>query len=340
MRPALLLAVALCCAACGAASVPSAPTVPSGPTSGPLSAAIKVIDALTGQPISGVTASLGSTQTSPSDAAGLCTICANASGSYHVMFSGSSIVTRYSSVKVPGPDAPVSLIPASFAMAQGGGFDQMFRPAQRLQRWTTAPPLIVLTRQVQFETTSSNELTVLPDEMTEAERAALVHDLSDGLLALTDRQLGDFASVTFESPAPGSRVNVMRSGAILVARSRGLTAGSNYWGYGRWATNAASAVVGGNVMIDADFDGPSSGYPQFRRSLRMHELGHALGYYHVTACASVMNSSARLEPNDWDLQAVHIAFQRPPGNTAPDNDPGEFSLNARTGAITWGPPIF
>lgn len=339
MRRALVpLAVALSCAACGAGAVPSAPTSVPGQPGGSLSTSVRVIDALTGAPVPGISASFGSGSSSTSDGDGYCSISTETSGEYRLTFSGSPVTRRLTSVRVPGPGTSVSLIPAGFDMT---AFDEMFRPAQKLQRWTGSPPLIVLTRQVRFETSSSNQLTVLPDEMTGDERAALVRDLSDGLRALTDRQLGDFSSVTFESPAPGTRVNVMRQGVILVARSRGLTDGSGYWGYGRWALDGSYAVVGGNVMIDADFDGASGRFPQYRRSLRMHELGHALGYNHVAPdCPSVMNSAARLEPNAWDLQAVHIAFQRPTGNTAPDSDPTTFSLNQRGGAVTWSRPIF
>jgi hypothetical protein len=195
---------------------------------------------------------------------------------------------------------------------------------------------------VQYEGNFANNPVVVDEQMSDAELAQLQQDLIDGFLMLTDRQLGGFSSVTFESPPVGSRVNVMRTGAILVARSTGLMAGTpeHYWGYGRWATTSDGTVVGGNVMVDYDFDCPTSQYPQYRRCLRIHELGHALGYSHVTARQSVMNSSARLEPNTWDAQAVHIAFLRPPGNTAPDNDPAAFSLNVRTGAVTWSRPIF
>jgi hypothetical protein len=237
---------------------------------------------------------------------------------------------------VPAAETRVSLIPASFDLT---AFDQMFRSSGRLARWMTAPPLVILTRAVQYESNSSNALTVLEDELTADEQQALLKDLSDGFVTLTDQQLGGFSSVTFESPAAGSRVDVMRTGVILVARSKGLTLGSTYWGYGRWATNGSGAVVGGNVMLDADFDASRSSYC---RSLRMHELGHALGYNHVLANvrASVMNPAANYEPLDWDKQAVHIAFQRMPGNTTPDTDPSSFSLNLRTGAVTWSPPIY
>nr|MBP6716260.1 hypothetical protein [Acidobacteriota bacterium] len=77
-------------------------------------------------------------------------------------------------------------------------------------------------------------------------------------------------------------------------------------------------------MLDRDFE--RSGSP-FLRSLRTHELGHALGYNHVFALDSVMNTSARIEPNTFDLSATRLAFLRQPGNRAPDIDPSGFSVN-------------
>jgi len=335
-----LLAMCVAFAACGG-KTPTSPSPvspqPATPPAGSAQTEVRLVDATSGAAISGVTATIDSRTMAASDGAGLAVVWASQPGQYTVIFSAGSTVSRTTSIKVPASETSVSMIPASFDLA---AFNEMFRASQRLQRWTSAPPLVILTRAVQYEGNYANDPVVLEDELTENEQQVLLTDLSDGFVTLTDRQLGGFSSVTFESPEPGSRVNVMRTGVILVARSKGLTAGSTYWGYGRWATNSAGAVLGGNVMIDADFDGPSGAWPEFRRSLRIHELGHALGYNHVTLRASVMNSSARLEPNAWDLQAVHIAFQRVPGNTSPDNDPSSFSLNVRTGAITWGPPIY
>lgn len=278
------------------------------------------------------------TRTMPlSDEEGAAILWADRAGEYGVTFAGAAVTTRTTSLKIPGPATQVSLIPAAFDLA---AFNEMFRPSQKLQRWTSAPPLVVIARVLQYEGNYANDPVVLADQMPDADREGLVADLADGFLTLTDRQLGGFSSVIVESPAVGSRVSVMRSGAIVVARCKGLTAGSTYWGYGRWATSSGGAVVGGNLMIDADFDGQASPYAKYHRCLRIHELGHAIGYNHVTVRPSVMNAAARLEPNGWDLQAVHIAFLRPPGNTAPDSDPSPFSLNARTGALVWSPPVF
>ncbi len=88
-------------------------------------------------------------------------------------------------------------------------------------------------------------------------------------------------------------------------------------------------------MLDRDFDRSAS---EFKRSLRAHELGHALGYQHVTGRTSVMNSQGRTEPNDFDRAAARIAFQRPPGNRSPDVDPTSASIN-RHGPATWSAPI-
>ena len=83
-------------------------------------------------------------------------------------------------------------------------------------------------------------------------------------------------------------------------------------------------------MIDSGFETSGS---IFRRSLRVHELGHALGYNHVTVRDSVMNSHARFEPNVFDRDGSRFAFLRPPQNRSPDVDPDPFSLNLRVPAI-------
>ncbi len=335
-----LLGICLALTACGSkaptsATPPAQPGAP--PPAGSARSVVRVVDAITGGPVAGVTAVLDSQTMAASDAAGQTIVWANQAGQYTVTFSGASAIARTTAIKVPAAETPVSMIPGSFDLV---AFNQMFRPSQKLQRWTSAPPLVILTRAVQYEGNYANSPVVLPDELSDSDRQALVADLSDGFATLTDRQLGGFTEVRFESPAVGSRIDVMRTGTILVARCKGLTSGSSYWGYGRWALASSGAVVGGNVMIDEDFDAGSTVYSAYRRSLRIHELGHALGYNHVTSRQSVMNSSARLEPNTWDLQAVHIAFQRAPGNVDPDNDPASVSLNVRTGSTTWSPPIY
>jgi hypothetical protein len=98
-------------------------------------------------------------------------------------------------------------------------------------------------------------------------------------------------------------------------------------------------VTAGAMFLDRDFDRNDSR----RRLLRIHELGHALGYLHVTSRTSVMNPAIGPEPNDFDRAGAIIAFQRPVGNRAPDVDPGSgtggpFGVAESGGAPRWSAP--
>lgn len=345
-RPASLLAISLTIAlsACGGSGgSPTAATAPSPVPAQALpgaaaSAEVRLVDAIAGTPAAGISVTVDARTMPVSDGDGCSTLSADRSGRHAVTFSGGAVVTRTTLLALPSSEVQLSLIPAGFALA---AFDEMFRSRSgRLERWNTAPQLVVAGREVQFNPAYPGVLKVLSGALTERDREDLVADLSYGFGLLTDQRLGGFSSVAAESPATGGSFNILRTGAIVVARSRGLSAATGYWGVGQWATLADGEAVAGYMLLDADFDGPACAYPQFRRSLRIHELGHALGYQHVTLERSLMNASARFEPTAWDLQAVHIAFQRVPGNTSPDNDQSSFSLNLRTGAITWGPPIY
>ena len=339
---AITLTIAL--SACGGPlSPPTAATAPSplpaqAPHGAAASAEVRLVDAIAGIPAAGISVTVGSRAMPISDGDGCSTLSADRSGRYGVTFSGGGVVTRTTLLAIPAPEVQLSLIPAGFALA---AFDEMFRSRNgQLGRWNAAPRLVVAGREVQFDPAYPGVLKVLSSALTDGERDDLVADLSYGFGILTDQRLGGFSSVATESPAAGASFNILRTGAIVVARSRGLTAATGYWGLGQWATAGNGEVAGGYMLLDADFDGPSCAYPQFRRSLRIHELGHALGYQHVTQVRSVMNGNARLEPTAWDLQAVHIAFQRLPGSTTPDNDPPPATAALRSGALTWASPIY
>ena len=219
----------------------------------------------------------------------------------------------------PGTDVTVSVIPAAFNLSS---FNQMLRGSGRLQRWTSAPRLVIVSRVLQFTATGDNEFAALDEEMDNEQIDELTSDLRSGLAELSGGQLGAFAEITVVRPAAGTAVLVKREGFIVVARHKGLTAVTNYWGYGRWATTTDGEVVGGIVFLDRDFENSGS---VFRQSLRIHELGHALGYNHVTLRTSVMNSSARFLPNDFDREWVQIGSTPPetrrPISTRPRSRP-------------------
>lgn len=239
-----------------------------------------------------------------------------------VTLSSSVTVDRQTQLRVPGPPATLSLIPSSLDLT---AFNQMFRSGGSLIRWTSAPSIVLQTRVLQFTNVTDQEYTATEAVMSDDEIAGLAADLTWALPQLTGNTFGGFAGEQRETAAPGDRVRVSRPGQIVVARYAGLQAATTFWGYGRWMT-AAGEVRAGIIMLDNGFD--TSGSP-FQRSLRAHELGHALGYNHVTGRESVMNASARNEPNSFDRDGAKLAFRRPPLNRSPDIDPDAFTPNLR-----------
>lgn len=241
-----------------------------------------------------------------------------------VVMTSPATVERSTRLRIPGPSATVSLIPAAFDL---NAFNQMFRGSGgELHRWVTAPHLVIQRRALTFTDLSSSSYIATTHVMTEEEAAALIADLEWALGELTAGTFTRFAGVDVELADEGASVEVSRPGRIVVSRYEGLTTATNFWGYARWAWNGLGEVSAAIVKLDRAFD--TSGSP-YRRSLRAHELGHALGYTHVTTRDSVMQSHGRTEPTAFDRDGVRIAFQRPPRNRAPDADPDPFVGNLR-----------
>jgi hypothetical protein len=260
------------------------------------------------------------------------TISSSGPGQFTATVTGGAVVERQTGLRFPGQEAQLTLIPASFDLAT---FDQMCRGgSNELRRWDSAPRLVVIDAVLEFSSVGASVYTATSERLTNEDRDAITADLTWGLPLATGEAFAGFAFVTTESPAPGSQVAYFtREAAIVVARFKGLQSATGYWGYGRWAARA-SVVVAGAVMLDRDFDVSGSRY---RRSLRVHEMGHALGWDHVTLRTSFMNNSAVVEPNAFDRDATRLAYLRPPGNKSPDRDPSPFAANFRSFPMAWGP---
>ena len=320
----------------------STPNSPSSVTS-PAGSAFRgeTISAIDGRPIGRVNITIGS-QTALSDDSGTFELQNLQNGSETLVVSATSIVERQRTVTIPTAElSREALIPASFDLK---AFDEMFRGTGRLQRWTSAPALVILAKVMQFERISSDDhYPATSEELTESDVALLIEHLTDGLALLTGRTFTAFSSIEVEDPPSGKRVNTLRPNAIVIGSYRGVQSLANTIGFGRWATNGSPEVIAGSIYLDRNYDRSSEG----RRLLRIHELGHALGYLHVTTRTSIMNPAIGPEPTEFDRQGAAIAFQRMPGNQSPDSDVADAPRSSTGGIfgvrslsrVIWAAPV-
>lgn len=288
-----------------------------------------VVDAISDGAVAGVTLHIDGSGDAVSSSNGSFAVESTQS-SPSVRLTSPVTVERVAQLLVPGPTVVLSVIPISFDLT---AFDQMFRTSSRLQRWMTPPRVVLQRRVLQFTQATDNSFIATAALMTDAEAAGVLADLRWALPQATGNRFGAFTGEPEETASVGERVVVSRTGDIVVAEYSGLSAVTGGAGWGRWALDSHGAVVGGIIMLDRGFE---TSQTPFRRSLRTHELGHALGYSHVTTRASFMNSSASVEPLAFDRDATKIAFQRQPGSRSPDIDPSGYTANAAArGPIVW-----
>lgn len=325
----LIIGVLFVTAACGGSS-----GSPSSPDS-PRSLQGQAVNGLDDSGVGGVSVQVGARWPVIADGSGMFSVDLDSGGPHRVTLKGSGIVDRETSVMGPTADRiRLPLIPASFDLT---AFDEMFRTSSsRLQRWITRPSLVVLGSVMTYRNGGGSEYEAAAEQLSDAEVTQMVAHLTEGLALLTGETYTSFASVAVERPAAGARVNVTRNGFVVVGRYNGIATLANTIGYGQWSELANGSVVGGSMFLDRDFDTGDAR----RRLLRIHELGHALGYLHVKARTSIMNTHVGPEPTDFDRAAARLAFQRQPGNRSPDIDPtSSMTTASTTGEARWMPPV-
>jgi hypothetical protein len=332
MKPRLLVAFCVALAACGGSgsnpTSPETPRVLQGQT----------VSAIDGGALGAVDIQIGDRPATHTDPDGNFQVNVDGSGLFPTKVTGNPVVERHTIITGPAAERmKVALIPATFDL---DAFNEMFRGANnRLQRWTTPPSLVVIGTVLKFSVSNTDHYMASSERLTDTEVTGLVSDLKDGLALLTGGTYAAFASVDVEHPGSGETVNVERQGKIVVGRYKGISTDGQTIGYGTWAEESDGTIVGGTMWLDRDFDRDD---PR-RRLVRLHELGHALGYNHVTIRASIMNPAIGPEPTDFDRDGSKIAFQRPVGNRAPDTDlagaSGGGTAAITEGTVRWSSPI-
>lgn len=198
-----------------------------------------------------------------------------------------------------------------FEGADAQAFDELVLGSKRRSAtWAQAPELVVLMSEMQYRAGESKTYLATPERLPDDEVNQLIDDLSTALAVLTDGVFTTFASVRRELVEEGTATDMLRPGAIVVGRFRGVKHATHSIGFGGRTVNPTGTITSGAMMLDADYDRASSA----RRLLRTHELGHALGYNHVVSRSSVMNARIGADFTDFDRKAATVAFRGSPGS--------------------------
>lgn len=179
----------------------------------------------------------------------------------------------------------------------------------RRESWSSAPTLVIQSSILDYRSGDlSSGFVALKDSLSSDEINQLRIDLTAALSELTAGTFKAFRQTVIEFVRPGSRVRMLRPGDIVVGRFRGVRAKTGNLGYGARSTSRNGSIVQAVVVLDESFDSSD------RRSVgRTHELGHALGFNHVSFRPSIMNPRAGTTLlTDFDRVAIRDAFVEPP----------------------------
>lgn len=104
----------------------------------------------------------------------------------------------------------------------------------------------------------------------------------------------------------------------------------------------ASSVGGNPMTIQLRIDRCGCGSVKIPVDLVIHEVGHAVGMFHVSGREHIMNRESWFNCRDvipTEIERYHAAliYARPRGNRSPDRDPGDFTLSRGDGGVEGAP---
>jgi hypothetical protein len=254
------------------------------------------------------------------DARGFFTLTANTS-TYALLLTHPNFVERRTAAILPASGLHVSMIPSTFDQP---AFEE-FAPratATGLRRWTENPSLMVLTNVVEYDGVAYDPL-VTDRQVADGDVGCMRDGVQRAIAPMSDGVM-TFKKVDVLSLPSGSRFSIpgTTEGTIVLVVAHGLLANGRASAFAGVQPNV---LVRGVVWISAD-NLPLCGSTAAR--VYPHELGHALGYQHVTLEPSVMSGiSPTSALTEFDREAIRIVYQRPPGNRTPDIDPPTYVIN-------------
>jgi hypothetical protein len=317
--PFILFVVLLATATCGHVD-PAAPSETPARTPPPNATGQVVSLASPSNGIANVVISGAAPIGTRTDARGFFTLSA-ATSTYALLLTHPDFVERRTAAALPASGLHVSMIPSTFDQA---AFEE-FAPRSTttgLRRWTMNPSLIVLRNVVEYDGVSYDPL-VTDRQVSETDFNCMVDGVQRAITPMSDSTL-TFKKVDVRSLPAGSRFSIPSTaeGTIVLTAARGVLANGRASAF---ADGQPDVLVRGVVWITAD---NLSLCGSTAARVFPHELGHALGYQHVTLEPSVMSG---IDPTSaltaFDREALRIIYQRPPGNRTPDIDPPSYVIN-------------
>jgi hypothetical protein len=255
------------------------------------------------------------------DGAGMSVIRAQGQSTVPLRLRHPAYIERETSVRVPD-DHPVdlSLIPSTHDLT---AFEEFSPRTAGLRRWTRNPRLMVLSHAVDYSgaTLGFREFPVIDRPITRVQLDCLAAGIAASLPELSGGHLvWDSIGIMEVEPGARFRTDETPEGTIVVLPSISLGApgrGTAYVGTQPFALSRGAIWMNAEILNFC-----------VTALLYRHELGHALGYLHVTRTFSIMSPGGLpSEPTEFDRNSIEILFQRRPGNLPPDRDPTGVAVN-------------
>jgi hypothetical protein len=293
-------------------SPPLPPASPPQPSSWTLSG--QVVGTIDRLPVANASIELGSL-TAQTDSQGRFTMMAPAAPSlpHSVTVRASGYRTRETTLAFPRTGEAIIDLTALAAPFSEDYYNQIARdsyehPEQRSQlwRWSSAPAIYL-------KTTDETGRAMLPEVISYVNAALIdgVRMFSGGTFTATVEQGSD------ERPPQAGWINVeiRQNTAILVGDFCGV----------------AQSIGGNPNKIELRLERCGCGSIKVPASVVLHEVGHALGFFHVADPNAVMyrffpGQCRQAATTAIEQAHIDVAYSRPRGNMDPDRDPPGFRL--------------
>jgi hypothetical protein len=305
--------VAISAGSAGSATESVSMTVPSTsePTPSPGDPSLvllagRLVDQFGGYPLAGLRVQYAG-QTTSSDAQGAFTIPGDPTTTLGALtVSGTGYYRRDTFAKTG--DSQWAVVPTSFNMV---AFDDLARDEHERHtiRWMQAPTVYVDTRPEGFEAGPELDLWI---SQVQVQAAAYVSEWTGNTIRPAD------VIVTSRPPQD------LTAGTIVIHFSENASdyGNADYIGMARlsWTSNGTMSAAGVWLRYKR-YSGDK--YAAKRQGILGHELGHAMGYGHMTSgTPSFMEPSlgSKTSLSAFDRQAAVLLYSRAPRNTSHDID--------------------